>query len=90
MDGAEKDGAPRRNTAVQLVFEGLCCHILNVAKLEGRIAEENMADRTWVGCRDWRAATTRQRARPLVYVLRAAVGGSHCEEAVQSGSKVAG
>lgn len=87
MDGAEKDGAPHRNSAVQLVFAGLCCHILNVARLEGRIAEENMADRIWAGCMDWRAATACQPARLLVYVSRGAVGGSHCEEAVQSGLK---
>lgn len=90
MGGAEKDGAPRRNSAAQLVFEGLCCRILNVARLEGRIAEENMVDRTWAGCMDWRAATACRQARLLAYVSRAAVGGNHCEEAVRSGSKAAG
>jgi hypothetical protein len=84
VGGVEKNGGPRRDIAVQLLFGGLCHRTLNVARSGGRTGGESRADRTWGEYMDWRAVATCRQVL-LACVPRAAAEGSHGGEAVQCG-----
>lgn len=84
--GAERGGAPRRNTVALAAFAVLCCQILTEVRWVVRTAGASRADQTWVGYMDWQAATTYPQVL-LVYVLKAAAG-SRAVEAVPNESMV--
>lgn len=98
VHGVDTGGAPHRNIAARSISEDLCCQIPNVAKWEVHIAEENRADRIWVGYMGWKVVTACQQALLLLLLLLLAVVafvlkevvGNHVVEAVQNGSRAVG
>jgi predicted transcriptional regulator len=79
---------PRKDIGVLSVSAALCCQTRNVVRWKGHIAEENMEDLIWVGCRDLNAVVVSQQGL-LIYVQRAAED-SRAAEAVQHGSRAVG